>query len=102
MKARLHAFTATVVALTLTTPPNTDRNCRVASERREAAVSQVIDAPRTYEKYVLSDQKRNDCAEQLDELDSLTAVGLTPSVSRSSGPTHQPKMAGIVDTRAVA
>ena len=70
MKVRPHAFSGLVVALTLTSPPIADRDCRIAAERREAAVDQVIDALRAYEKCVLSSQKRDDCAGQLDELDS--------------------------------
>jgi len=70
MKVRPHAFSGLVVALTLTSPPVADRDCRVASERREAAISQVIDALRAYEKCILSGQKRGDCAGQLVELDS--------------------------------
>jgi hypothetical protein len=70
MKVRPHAFSGVVIALTMTSPPVADRDCRVASERREAAVSQVIDALRAYERCVLSSQKWDDCAGQLDELDS--------------------------------
>jgi hypothetical protein len=70
MKLQLHAFSGLVVALTLTSPSITERDCRAAAERREAAVAQVIDALRAYEKCVVSGQKRDDCAAQLDELDS--------------------------------
>jgi len=70
MKFRLHAFSGIVVALTATSPPIADRDCRAAAERREVAVAQVIDALRAYEKCILSGQKRDDCAGQLDELDS--------------------------------
>jgi len=70
MKIGLHAFSGMVVALTLTSPPITDRDCRAASERREAAVALVIDALRAYEKCILSGQKRDDCSHQIDELDS--------------------------------
>jgi len=70
MKIGLHAFSGMMVALTLTSPPISDRDCRAASERREHAVSEVIDALRAYEKCILLGQKRDDCAGQLDELDS--------------------------------
>jgi hypothetical protein len=70
MKLRLHAFSGVVVALTLTSPPITGRDCRAAAERRDAAVAQVIDALRAYEKCVLSSRNRDDCTSQLDELDS--------------------------------
>ena len=51
MKVRTHAFSGLVaVALALTPPPIADRDCRIAAERREAAVAQVIDALRAYEK----------------------------------------------------
>jgi hypothetical protein len=70
MKFRSHAFSGMLIALTLTSPPITDRDCRAAAERREAAVAQVIDALRAYEKCVVSGQKRDDCAAQLDDLDS--------------------------------
>jgi hypothetical protein len=70
MKIRLHTLSGLAVALTLTSPPTADPDCRAASERREAAVSEVIDALRAYEKCILSSQKRDDCARQLDELDS--------------------------------
>jgi hypothetical protein len=70
MKVRTHAFSGLVVALTLTSPSAGGRDCRIAAERREAAVTQVIDALRAYEKCVVSSQNRNDCAGQMDELDS--------------------------------
>jgi hypothetical protein len=70
MKVRTHAVSGLVVALTLTSPPVADRDCRIASEHREAAVAQVIEALRAYEKCILSNSKRDDCAGQLDELDS--------------------------------
>jgi hypothetical protein len=70
MKFRLHAVSGMVVALTLTSPPVTDRDCRAASERRERAVSEVIEALRTYEKCILSGQERDDCSHQMYALDS--------------------------------
>jgi hypothetical protein len=70
MKLELHAFSWIVVALTLTSPPVADRDCRAASERHETAVSEVIDALRAYEKCVSSRQNRNDCPGQLNELES--------------------------------
>jgi hypothetical protein len=70
MKIRSHAFSVMLIALTLTSPPTANRDCRLASERRETAVAQVIDALRAYEKCILSNQTRDDCAGQLDELDS--------------------------------
>jgi hypothetical protein len=70
MKIRLHAFTGMMVALTLTSPPNAARDCRAASERHEAAVSEVIEALRACEKCVRSRQNRDDCAVQMDELNS--------------------------------
>ena len=70
MTVRTHAFSGLVVALTATSPPIADRDCRIAAERREAAVAQVIDALRAYEKCILSSQKREDCAGQMDELES--------------------------------
>jgi hypothetical protein len=57
MKIRLHALSGMVVALTLTSPPIADRDCRIAAERREAAVAQVIDALRAYKKCVLSGKR---------------------------------------------
>jgi hypothetical protein len=59
-----------MIALTATSPPITDRDCRAASERREAAVSLVSDALRAYQKCVVSGQRRDDCSRQFDELDS--------------------------------
>jgi hypothetical protein len=70
MKFQLHALSGLVVALTLTSPPIADRTCRAASERRDAAVSGVIDSLRAYEQCLLSGQKRDDCSHQMDELDS--------------------------------
>ena len=70
MKIRSPAFAATVVALTLTSPPVTERDCRAASERRETAVSEVINALRAYEKCILAGQNRDECAGQFDELES--------------------------------
>jgi hypothetical protein len=70
MQVRTHAFSGMLVALTLTSPPIADRDCRAASERHERAVSEVIDALRAYEKCVVSSQQRNDCSRQMDELDS--------------------------------
>jgi hypothetical protein len=70
MKLRLSAFSGIMIALTVTSPPITDRDCRAASERREGAVSQVVDALRAYQRCILSGQKRDDCSSQIDELDS--------------------------------
>ena len=70
MKIRLHAVSGMVVALALTSPPITDRDCRAASERHERAVSEVINALRAYEKCIVSGQKQDDCSGQIDELDS--------------------------------
>jgi hypothetical protein len=68
MKIQLHAFSGIVVALTLASPPITDRDCRDASERYERAVSVVIDALRAYEKCIVSGQKQDACSSQIDEL----------------------------------
>jgi len=69
MQIQLHAPAGLVVAaLTLTSPPIADRGCRVASERREAAVSEVFNALRAYEKCILSGQNRDDCSRQFDDL----------------------------------
>jgi hypothetical protein len=59
-----------LVALTLTSPPIADRDCRAGSERYEDAISEVVDALRAYEKCILSSQKQDDCTSQWDELDS--------------------------------
>jgi len=79
MTVRTHAFSGLVVALTLTSPPVADRDCRVGSERHETAVSQVIDALRAYEKCVLSSQKRDDCAGQL----GVNSDGCSSGIARS-------------------
>jgi hypothetical protein len=70
MKLRLHAFSGIVVALTVTSPPITDRDCRAASERYERAVSEAIAAVRAYEKCILAGRKQDDCSSQVDELNS--------------------------------
>jgi hypothetical protein len=70
MKFRLHAFSGAMVALTVTSPSIADRDCRAASERRERAVSEAIEALRAYQKCILSDQKQDDCSNEIDELDS--------------------------------
>jgi hypothetical protein len=70
MGIRLRTFSGMVVALAVTSPPITDRECRAASERREVAVSEVINALRAYEKCIVSGQKQDACSSQIDELDS--------------------------------
>jgi hypothetical protein len=69
-KIRPQAFSGALVALALIAPPNAGHKCRAASERYESAVAEVIGALQAYMKCVLSSQKRDDCAAQMEELDS--------------------------------
>ncbi len=68
--SRLHSLSAGVLALALLAAPNTVRvDCGNAADRYTAAVAQVIDALRTYEKCVSSNDKRYDCAAEMQALD---------------------------------
>ncbi len=59
------------IALAWLTVPNMNRaDCANAAHRYEAAVGKVIAAVRVYERCVSSGNKRDDCAAQMETLDS--------------------------------
>jgi len=57
--------------LALVSPPNADKvDCATAAERYQAAVSKVIEALHTYETCVQASEKRDDCAHEIQEIDT--------------------------------
>ena len=62
---------ASLLALALLAAPTPDRSdCSTLGERYASAVAKVVEALRTYEKCVASSDKRNDCAAEIQALDS--------------------------------
>jgi hypothetical protein len=71
VKCRLHSLSAGLVALALLAAPDADKaDCSHLADRRTAAVAKVIDALRGYEKCVSSGDKRDDCAAEMQALDT--------------------------------
>jgi hypothetical protein len=69
--SRLHSLAAGAVALALLVAPNTERaDCGNAADRYTAAVAQVINALRGYEKCVSSSNRGDDCAAEIQALDN--------------------------------
>jgi hypothetical protein len=60
-----------LVAIALMAAPNVkEADCTGAANRYKLAVVKVAEAIRTFEKCVASGDKRNDCTEEFDALDS--------------------------------
>ena len=66
----MHSLVGSVVALALITVPNANRaDCANAANRYTAAASKIVEALRTYEKCVVSSNKRNDCAAEFEAIE---------------------------------
>jgi hypothetical protein len=67
----LHSLSASLLALALLAAPEADKgDCSHLADRRTAAVAKVIDALRGYEKCISSGDKGNDCAAEMQALDT--------------------------------
>lgn len=70
-RSRLHDLAAGLLAFALLTVPDTEKaDCGNIADRYAVAVGRVIDAVRAYEKCVSSNDKRDDCAAQMQALDA--------------------------------
>ena len=71
VKSRSHCLSGGLVALALLTVPNADKiDCSNVADRYRAAVTQIVDALRSYAKCVASSDKRDDCAAEMQALDN--------------------------------
>jgi hypothetical protein len=62
---------ASFVALALVTAPDAKAaDCASAANRHTAAAAKVIEALRVFEKCVASGDKRNDCSDEFEALDT--------------------------------
>jgi hypothetical protein len=67
----LHSIHASLLALAVLATPNPDRSdCATVGERYAGAVAKVTEALRTYEKCVAASERRNDCAAEMQALDT--------------------------------
>lgn len=70
-KSRLHSLSGGLVALALLTAPDAQKAvCGQLADRHTAAAAKVIDALRSYEKCVSSGDRRDDCAAEMQALDT--------------------------------
>ena len=70
-KSRLHSLSTGLLALALLTAPGVDKaDCGNLGDRYTAAAARVIDALRSYEKCVSSGDKHDDCAAEMQALDT--------------------------------
>jgi hypothetical protein len=71
VNSRLHSLSAGLVALALLAAPDADKaDCSHLADRHMAAVAKVIEALRSYEKCVSSGDRRDDCAAEIQALDT--------------------------------
>src|SRR5579863_4410189 len=64
-------LSASLIALALLSPPDADKaDCGVIANRYTLAVGGVIDALHRYEKCVAASNARDDCAAEMEALDS--------------------------------
>ena len=71
VNSRLHSLSAGLVALALLAAPDADKaDCSHLADRHTAAVAKVVEALRSYEKCVSSGDARNDCAAEMQALDT--------------------------------
>ena len=69
--ARVHTLSASLLTLALLAAPDAGKaECGRRADRYTAAAAKVIDALRSYEKCVLSGDKRDDCAAEIEALDA--------------------------------
>ena len=67
----MHSIHASLIALAVLAAPNPERiDCSSVGGRYAAAVANVIETLRSYEKCVASSEKRTDCAAEMQALDS--------------------------------
>ena len=67
----MHSLQASLIALALMAAPNANRvDCTNIAGRYAGAVAKVIEAVRTYERCVSASQKRDDCAAEMQALDT--------------------------------
>lgn len=67
----MHSLYASLVALALLSAPNANRtDCGNISQRYGAAVAKVVEALHVYEKCVSESGKRNDCAAEMQAVDT--------------------------------
>ena len=65
------SFFASLVALALLAAPDTDKaDCSHVADRYTAAAAKVVDALHLYEKCVAASDKRDDCAAEIQALDT--------------------------------
>jgi hypothetical protein len=70
-KSRVNSLSAGLIALAVLTAPDVRKaDCGNLADRHAAAAAKVIDALRSYEKCVSSGDRRNDCAAEMQALDS--------------------------------
>jgi hypothetical protein len=68
---QLLSLQASLVALALMAAPNANRaDCGDIAGRYAAAVAKVVEAVRTYERCVSASDKRDDCADEMQALDT--------------------------------
>lgn len=69
--SRLHSLSAGLIALAVLTAPGVQKaDCGNLADRHTATAAKVIDALRIYEKCVSSGDRRNDCAAEMQALDT--------------------------------
>jgi hypothetical protein len=69
--SRLRSLSVAVAALAVLAVPNAERiDCATTGDRYSAALAQVVEALRAYEKCVTASDKRNDCAAEMQALDN--------------------------------
>ena len=70
-KSQLHSLSAGLLALAVLTAPDVKKaDCGNLADRYTAAAAKVVDALRSYEKCVSSGDTRNDCAAEMQALDT--------------------------------
>jgi hypothetical protein len=67
----VHSIHASLLALAVLAAPNPERiDCSTVGARYAGAVAKVMENLRVYEKCVASSEKRMDCAEEMQALDT--------------------------------
>ena len=67
----MYSIHASLIALAVLAAPSPERiDCSTVGARYDGAVAKVVETLRTYEKCVASSEKRNDCAAEMQALDT--------------------------------
>jgi hypothetical protein len=67
----VHSIHASLLALTVMAAPGPERiDCSTVDARYAGVVAKLMETLRTYERCVASSEKRNDCAEEMQALDT--------------------------------